>query len=464
MLTETDVDYILSTFEISEKASRKVRYIVDSELKQIGFPHFDLLYRRIADLVEVYAHGHYEERFMVRLDQKKSPDDNRTLHDLLGRNDENFIQIEGDDSSSTEDHRGRISLGDAVDMLFGELPPEEAELLRQLSKNSSEEDLFLSEQEVLGFVPKVREGLHKLLHEYGKDGRLLIPRRPIVEVKWDPNLRVKFGKRKFKGNPLQFFEDNIEVYGRMGRKQLQRFDESLYQALRNAGQLSDAIPDSLNYKSLRTPEHFIRKVIEVYPIFEGSIKTAARAMGHSEYVFRKYWHRNGFTTRPTGGHDYDLWKGSRGGIDYGYLGEAMAKRMKKRGLIQEKNMVIGGIVIKPGDSLDYDDACDHFGILSGEELDDLIKDKSYLLRGVGEHRIDRLSALYLAALSPTIGLRSVAYNLVAVVLGISLDETDKILNNGGIIRNPDFGYPDYLLRKRIFNPTFGFALKHLDIW
>jgi len=211
MLTETDLDYILSTFEISEKVSRKVRYIVDSELKEVGFPHFDLLYRRIADLVEVYAHGHYEERFMVRLDQKKSPDDNRTLHDLLGRNDENFIQIEGDDSSSTEDHRGRISLGDAVDMLFGELPPEEAELLRQLSKNSSEEDLFLSEQEVLGFVPKVREGLHKLLHEYGKDGRLLIPRRPIVEVKWDPNLRVKFGRRDFNGSPLQFFLDNIEV-------------------------------------------------------------------------------------------------------------------------------------------------------------------------------------------------------------------------------------------------------------
>ena len=105
MLTETDLDYILSTFEISEKVSRKVRYIVDSELKQVGFPHFDLLYRRIADLVEVYAHGHYEERFMLRFDQKKSPDDNRTLHDLLGKNDENFIKSEDGDSSSTEDHR-----------------------------------------------------------------------------------------------------------------------------------------------------------------------------------------------------------------------------------------------------------------------------------------------------------------------------------------------------------------------
>src|SRR3989344_1724219 len=183
MLTETDVDYILSTFEISEKASRKVRYIVDSELKQIGFPHFDLLYRRISDLVEVYARGHYEERFMVKLDQKKSLEDHRTFHDLLGRDDENLIKIEDDDFSNAKGNRARMRLNDAVDILLGELPPEEAELLKQLSKNSSEEDLFLSEQEVLGFVPKVRERLNRLRDEYGEDDRLLIPRRPIVEVK-----------------------------------------------------------------------------------------------------------------------------------------------------------------------------------------------------------------------------------------------------------------------------------------
>lgn len=46
----------------------------------------------------------------------------------------------------------------------------------------------------------------------------------------------------------------------------------------------------------------------------------------------------------------------------------------------------------------------------------------------------------------------------------SLEETNNVLNMAGIMKNSGGGYPADKVRKRIFNPSFGFALKHLDLW
>ena len=460
MITETDLDFVLGTFEIPKKVSQKVRYIVRSELVEVGFPHFDFLYRRTAELVEAYTNGDYNERFMLRLDAPRSDGSRETLHSLIG-SPQNISE------ENSEEEKPSMTIDEVVDVLSEKIDPELLLVLRNNILVNGKSPVFYSKpEELLASAKEIEARVQEVVRTFEKDGTLLIPRRPIIEIRWNPRFYVKFGKRNFNGNYLQFFRDNIDVYKGMKRKQLHDFDGSLYRLLLKHKQLNEAIPEHA-WCGIGFPEEVVAKINNAYTLFDASAKRASKYVGIPVNTILRHWRKAGFEIRPAQKFSRDYhWLAMRG-INFDNLGDKMAQRMLNRDLIQRDDFCIDhldNIILKPGENLPYDIACDSFGILSYRELDRYVKDDSWLIKKAGNKHIDRLSALYLATISPTVGLKSVCSPLVALTVGLDLQKTEEILKSFVIPTTYNGGmYKTYDLRKKWFNPAFKQAIRMLEI-
>ena len=96
----------------------------------------------------------------------------------------------------------------------------------------------VSPRYLLENAAKIEEGIEKVVRNNG-----VFLRRPIMEV--TATFKIKFGERKFNGDPLSYFRRNYDLYEGLSRKGLYKKDRGIYSSLLRYGQMADAIPETI---------------------------------------------------------------------------------------------------------------------------------------------------------------------------------------------------------------------------
>ncbi len=148
---------------------------------------------------------------------------------------------------------------------------------------------------------RFKSRLSKLARYYMREGRVVLPPYEIEGISFSP-LRIRFQQRNYGKNPLKFFQENIDVYGEMSRVELSHFDQTLYAALRKAGQIQEAIPkDGRSVSIFSLPKEEVEKINFSYHKFNRYARAAARALNYGEHTILKYWKQAGFEIRKNNG-------------------------------------------------------------------------------------------------------------------------------------------------------------------
>ncbi|MBI2548705.1 hypothetical protein HYW21_05130 [Candidatus Woesearchaeota archaeon] len=150
----------------------------------------------------------------------------------------------------------------------------------------------LTQDELEKRIDGIRERLMLVADEFGRDGKIVLPRRPIRTVSFDP-LVVTFGRRYYHGNPLEFYEHYRETYDGLSRTGLFQFDNGLYKALWKADQLAQAIPTIVNSGPNGLTQAEIDKIVHALEPGKRSLKLVSQETGHTRVTVRKYGSRAG---------------------------------------------------------------------------------------------------------------------------------------------------------------------------
>lgn len=234
MVDEGVVRSIVETYELPEKLEEKITWIAMTRLNEMFMNLFDDQYRYIAGLIDKFR-APYNERYWTNLDSTSSASNPRTLHETHGYEDRNLKGLTEDDH---ETKNLRISKALAILEQALEKPQYDfvVELLDAVNGDFNVELTHVSEN-----IDAIRNRLEELAERYRRNGKIVMPRRPIKKVKFDP-LSIVFRPRCYERNPIEFFEDNEDIYQGMSRTEMSRFDSGLYDALRRTNQLDIAIP------------------------------------------------------------------------------------------------------------------------------------------------------------------------------------------------------------------------------
>ncbi len=254
MIVQPDVNYLVSTYELPPSLAGRIGRIVEREHHQDPFSSFDVMYDRVAYLVDRL--GRSREEGGIRLDYQPKGDGTLFKHGLFAH-PLDFQRAETAEGCPSEPG---LTVVEALSLLLSKLTPAQRTVIEYLVRESRRyeqerysrsgegvEDVYTSTSifspQLLEHSDELVARLEELVRTYTINGTVLIPRRPIVHVRWKPELWVRYGRRNFGGNPLQFFRDHVDVYGRFRTElALRQFDSGLASALRRAGQLHEAIP------------------------------------------------------------------------------------------------------------------------------------------------------------------------------------------------------------------------------
>jgi len=110
------------------------------------------------------------------------------------------------------------------------------------------------------------------------------------EVGFEPFF-IRFGNRRYQGNPLTFFEENTEIYSNLTRTELSKFDPGLYKALRRAGQLELAIPERKMYvpKRIKILIQNRAALIDSHSSYNGDLILASKNLPYNSRLIKKLW-------------------------------------------------------------------------------------------------------------------------------------------------------------------------------
>ena len=229
---EEDIASIVESYDLPLDIRNRVirtarRRLQDSLISGFSVSGFDDIYEEIAIIVEECGIP-YKERFS--LDGKIKDSDNSFL---------NFFQGEGENPTIKEQ---KLPIEQVIGILEKEIG--NTEFLRHLIKEASANALFVkaTPEEIIDAAPEIQGKVEKIARKYEVNGRILIPKRPIISVNFNFPSLVQFGRRLYHGNPLAFFRENIKTYEGMNRTKFHKFDPGLSEALRQKGQLDKAIP------------------------------------------------------------------------------------------------------------------------------------------------------------------------------------------------------------------------------
>lgn len=299
MAYENFVREIVETYGLVPRLQERLIRIANRRIAELSLNSSQDVYSYVDYLVGRFNISR-EERLTVSLDSKIEPDSKTTFGELIGAQDPNLLAIQ----TSPPDSYARIS--EVVGILRGKLSDVDFAILIQLAHRgmgpltASPEELTLSKDEIIANLPQIQERIGILARHYERDGRIVLPRKPIVYVQFDPAFYVKFGKRRYNGNPLAFFEANRDVYGDMSRGELSRFDRAFYNTLVREGQIKLAIPE---VQSRALPEAEVIRIVSAYQLHGGNLTDASAALGHSKSTVAGYWKKRGLTPQGKPGSD-----------------------------------------------------------------------------------------------------------------------------------------------------------------
>lgn len=347
MHVDKTIEEIIETYELPERLTKKIVGIARRQIEERDIYSFDSIYGRIAELVEKFQVPFKEAR-ALRLDSRITHGSESTYHDVIGIDDPNLSR-----RFEYENNREVLSATEVLNILRDKIDPLDFDLLKQLVESNKRIMLHMSSEELLSSVGEIRDRLEELAQEYVINGRVVIPRRPIKYVFFNP-LSIRFGLRNYNnGNPLEYLGENKKTYEGMNKRELFRFDpgfhralrrhkqldgafpepprfyrgynsplecyraneerykglgrrglydydQGMYAALKRWNQLEDAIPEIIVGRGHVLSQQRIDKLISIHPSCRGNMSEAKRKTGHSLETIKKYWKVAGLNPRKPG--------------------------------------------------------------------------------------------------------------------------------------------------------------------
>ncbi len=220
---EYPIEYIVQSYQLPPHLERKIISIAKTRTEELKLFSFEAQYDYVAYLVERFT-----SHRTMSLDAPLSED--KTLYDLIRVEDANLKMLL--DSPSEE----LLLVQKLPKLLRHWMSSDALGVLQQLLQRTSQSRVLnISQEEVIRRATCIQESLEQLAKRYGCDGKLIIPQRPITYVSFNP-LQIKFGNRRYCGNPLAYYLAHQDIYGGMSRGELAQFDAGLYNTLRRYGQ------------------------------------------------------------------------------------------------------------------------------------------------------------------------------------------------------------------------------------
>lgn len=276
MLDKEQISLIVDTYDLDQRVKKKIKRIALSRIAEFGIGSFDEAYRYIADLVEKFKTPFFE-KFFLRLDKPLWEGSKKTLLDITGT--EEIESMEGE-PISFEEVLSNLHLGVS-----------EITLLKDLTQGKPFREFVFNPADLLAKGSlEVHKRLEEIVQTYGKDGRILIPPRPIINIRFDP-LKIHFGYRDI-GDALQFFRTH-KIYEGMGRSELSKFDRGLYMKLLRYNQLDEAIPEKRMPNKYKLSKGQITNLVDTLRKNEGDAYKTIRELQFSMATIRKYARLNG---------------------------------------------------------------------------------------------------------------------------------------------------------------------------
>jgi RNA polymerase sigma factor (sigma-70 family) len=192
---------------------------------------------------------------------------------------------------------------ESLEFLQKKLEDSEFSVLIEILKSSTLEKEVISTADNLDSLEflEVRSKLAQLAEFYDRNGKIVIPPREIASVRFNP-FAIRFKPRRFNGSPIDYFKQHLEVYQGLSRSDLSKYDQGLYNALRHARQLEEAIPsDMRSDRDHRLPLEEQRKIVLAYKLFGASSRATAKVLPYSPNTILRYWKMYNLETRKNNG-------------------------------------------------------------------------------------------------------------------------------------------------------------------
>ena len=185
-IDENFVSYVLDTYDLSDRTRERIERTALFWLRDNGVTDFDEAYTYIDRLAmgPELLHRHW----LVSLDDKVGYTD-RTLHEIIGTDDEETKKI-----FETLQRRRKLTGQEVVECLSYVLDRQDTEILSKLMENHNLE-FDVSWNYLLENAEQIGERIRQVYERYEQDGVILLPRRPIISVSFDP-FEVEFGRER----------------------------------------------------------------------------------------------------------------------------------------------------------------------------------------------------------------------------------------------------------------------------
>ena len=265
------VRFVVRTYELGPELESKVVRIAERRINDLYISTFAEIYDYVSRLIE---------KFMMPYDDRRHLCLSNSYQNV--EPDNNFDDIPFSESISLEDfvrefgnEVGRVRLGTITQLWQG-------------ASNGALTPLPFSPARIRRVLPFACAKLDEILD----NSSLVFPPRPVESFQFRP-FSIKFGRRRYYGNPLDFFKAHQDVYQGMSRGRLQKFDGGLYKSLRKAGQLHLAIPMA----DIRARARKVDEILAAYRTYNGNSARAAANLHYSDRTIANYWKDAGLEPR-----------------------------------------------------------------------------------------------------------------------------------------------------------------------
>ncbi|MDO8509107.1 MAG: hypothetical protein Q7S27_05490 [Nanoarchaeota archaeon] len=276
------IAYIVRTYDLPSPLEEKITRKAIRRIDELFIDGFDNIYEEVDQLVQRFTNGHSP----VSLDRPIKPGSG-PLSTFIEQRSVSELMPEKED----------LSRDQILNVLERRIDPCLFSVLQNLlDQNGKNRTLHLniSPQEIEKSTEEIQYKLEELVHKYEQRGTVIIPTRPIIHVQFDP-LEIKWGNRRYNGNPLGFFKEHQQKYQGMSRGELSLFDSGLYNSLLKCHQLNKAIPfTKKTNKNRHLSQEQKNEINNSYADYNGNARETARHLHYTENTIIGHWRKAGF--------------------------------------------------------------------------------------------------------------------------------------------------------------------------
>lgn len=290
-INENLVRYVVDTYDLPEKTRDRLARTALFRLRDNHVASFDEAYAYIDNLA--MGIDELRQRYISRSLDQKVGETERTLHEVIGIEDKGIERLFEDEQNK----RRKLSGQEVVECLSYCLDRQDTEVLSRLMEGYNLE-FDVSWSYLLENAEQIGERIRQVAHRYEKDGVILIPRKPIVQLSFNP-FEVEFEKNM--GRRLT--DEEISVI----ETAYDKFNGNANAAARHLGYADGTIRrywrklDFEVQEKKRFQDEDISRIILAYSKYGGNATVAARELVHGVPTIIKYWRNAGLKINPSSG-------------------------------------------------------------------------------------------------------------------------------------------------------------------